>query len=111
MINNLLLIFGYEMEDICEFIVDMVNVDTDKTISSTIKKGNIINEPIYADEIIEYLSNILFDNFNAESIKEIHKETINDNPIISFEYMGRKCIIKERFGSVFDYWNITMMPL
>ena len=108
MINNLLLIFGYEMEDICEFIVDMVNVDTDKTISSTIKKGNIINEPIYCDEIIDHITLYLND---MEDVKDIDYFIVNDNPTVTFTYLNRKCLIKEMFGSVFDSWVIRMMPV
>ena len=89
------------MYQLCDFIIENVDVDVDKTIGlSTLS----LNDFDVLDKTIDIISQCL----------ELNKTEIDVNhelSLISFRYKNRKCEFYERFDTQRDYIVLRMLPV
>lgn len=89
------------MYELCNFIIDNVDIDVDKTIRLSILS---INDFDVMDKTVDLISQYL----------DITKTDINVNQelsLISFKYKNRHCELYERFDTQRDYIVVQMLPV
>lgn len=88
------------MYELCDFIINNVDIDVDKTIRLSILN---INDFDVMDKTVDLISQYL----------DITKTDINVNQelsLISFKYKNRQCEFYERFDTQRDYIVVQMLP-
>ena len=89
------------MYELCDFIINNVDIDVDKTIRLSILS---INDFDVMDKTVDLISQYL----------DITKIDINVNQelsLISFKYKNRQCEFYERFDTQRDYIVVQMLPV
>lgn len=89
------------MYELCDFIINNVDIDVDKTIRLSILS---INDFDVMDKTVDLISQYL----------DITKTDINVNQelsLISFKYKNRQCEFYERFDTQRDYIVVQMLPV
>lgn len=89
------------MYELCDFIINNVDIDVDKTIRLSILS---INDFDVMDKTVDLISQYL----------DITKTDINVNQelsLISFKYKNRHCEFYERFDTQRDYIVVQMLPV
>lgn len=89
------------MYELCDFIINNVDIDVDKTIRLSILS---INDFDVMDKTVDLISKYL----------DITKTDINVNQelsLISFKYKNRECEFYERFDTQRDYIVVQMLPV
>ena len=89
------------MYELCDFIINNVDIDVDKTIRLSILS---INDFDVMDKTVDLISQYL----------DITKTDINVNQelsLISFKYKNRQCEFYERFDTQRDYIVVQMLSV
>jgi hypothetical protein len=95
------------MYNLCEFIVENVDVDVDKTIHYSILS---LNDFDVLDKTIDISSKYLNIDKSEFNIKDVLIDCEMET-VISFKFKNRQCDFYERYGSQRDYIVVRMLPL
>ena len=94
------------MYELCEFIVENVDIDVDNTITHSILS---LSDFDILDKTVDIISSYL--NIDKKDIN-INLDNLNTNEtVISFKFKNRKCEFYERFGTQRDYIVVRMLPV
>ena len=104
------------MDEVCDFIVNNVNVEENIELSSYIDQIDDeildqIDEILYISTMVNHIMlhlNIKFGN----SIQYISATDGDIKAFVSFIYKNRKCIIEDYYSSRgYSYWNVRLLPV
>ena len=105
------------MDEVCDFIVNNVNVEENIELSSYIHQNdddeidNQDDELLYISTMVNHIMLHLNIKF-GDSIQYISATDGDTKAFVSFIYKNRKCIIEDYYSSRgYSYWNVRLLPV